>query len=56
MQLVAQKEQYTSLQKEVIDKFHKVFEKIVGLPPMEAFDHHIPLKEYTSPILVRPNR
>lgn len=40
----------------VLQEYKMVFNEPVGLPPVRACDHSIPLKEGTSPVSVRPYR
>lgn len=41
---------------QIIDRYSRVFHEPQGLPPDRGMVHHIPLKEGTDPINVRPYR
>ena len=41
---------------QILGEFEDVFQEPFKLPPLREIDHHIPLKEGTQPINVRPYR
>ncbi|KAF5469943.1 hypothetical protein F2P56_010498 [Juglans regia] len=41
---------------ELLQGFEHVFAEPVGLPPIRSFDHHIPLREGTGPVSIKPYR
>jgi hypothetical protein len=41
---------------QILSEFEDVFQEPTQLPPLREIDHHIPLKEGTQPINVRPYR
>ncbi|RVW31621.1 Transposon Tf2-11 polyprotein [Vitis vinifera] len=45
-----------STDKQILGEFEDVFQEPFKLPPLREIDHHIPLKEGTQPINVRPYR
>lgn len=40
----------------IIDKYPIMFTKPIGMPPHRRHDHHIPLKDDSSPVSQRPYR